>query len=112
MYAERRDRRSVRPVDWVNAEWSEYTLLISLLRTNVEEVTYRLISDSVCSSSSLPLFTNSSNLPASRLGMSGPRNHAHTLPLNEAGIPDSEANFRIFFGAPSAGIGEETIVNW
>ena len=75
------------------------------------EVPYRLISDSVRSSSGPLLLTNSSNLPASRLGMSGPRNHAHTLPLNDAGIPDSEANFRIFLGAPSAGIGEETIVN-
>jgi hypothetical protein len=77
----------------------------------LKRVIYRLISDSVRSSSGPLLFTNSSNLPASRLGMSGPRNHAHTLPLNEAGIPDSVASFRIFLGAPSAGIGEETIVN-
>ena len=71
-----------------------------------------LISCSSFSSRSPPFDDSSLNLPGSRLGIVGERNHAQTLPLREAGIPDSEASFLAFLGAPSDGTGVATIVNW
>lgn len=71
-----------------------------------------LISCSSFSSRSPPFDESSLNLPGSRLGVVGERNHAQTLPLREAGIPDSEASFLAFLGAPSDETGVATIVNW
>lgn len=71
-----------------------------------------LISCSSFSSRSPPFDDSSLNFPGSRLGIVGERNHAQTLPLREAGIPDSEASFLAFLGAPSDGTGVATIVNY